>query len=53
MRDLGASDALQLDGGSSSTLVLQQNSKQTVIAPDRIWNVHIPVASNVGIVYVD
>lgn len=53
MRDLGASDALQLDGGSSSTLVLQQNGKQTVIAPDRIWNVHIPVASNVGIVYVD
>ena len=51
MRELGASDALQLDGGSSSTLVLQQNGIQTVVAPDRIWNVHIPVAVNVGIVY--
>ena len=50
MRELGADDALQLDGGSSSSLVLQENGAQHIIAPSRSWNIHIRVASNVGIV---
>ena len=50
MRELGADDALQLDGGSSSSLVLQENGAQHVVAPSRSWNIHIRVASNVGIV---
>ena len=50
MRELGADDALQLDGGSSSSLVLQENGAQHVVAPTRSWNIHIRVASNVGII---
>ena len=50
MRELGADDALQLDGGSSSSLVLQENGAQHIAAPIRSWNIHIRVASNVGIV---
>ena len=50
MRELGADDALQLDGGSSSSLVLQENGVQHIVAPTRSWNIHIRVASNVGIV---
>ena len=50
MRELGADDALQLDGGSSSSLVLQENGAQHIVAPSRSWNIHIRVASNVGIV---
>ena len=50
MRELGADDALQLDGGSSSSLVLQENGTQHIVAPTRSWNIHIRVASNVGII---
>ena len=50
MRELGADDALQLDGGSSSSLVLQENGTQHTVAPTRSWNIHIRVASNVGII---
>ena len=50
IRELGADDALQLDGGSSSSLVLQENGTQHIVAPSRSWNIHIRVASNVGIV---
>lgn len=50
MRNLGADDAIQLDGGSSSTLVLQENGKQRIAAPARNWNIHIRVASNIGVV---
>ena len=50
MRELGADDALQLDGGSSSSLILQENGAQHIAAPIRSWNIHIRVASNVGIV---
>ena len=53
MRELGADDALQLDGGSSSSLVLQENRTQHIVAPIRSWNIHIRVASNVGIVIKD
>ena len=52
MRELGADDALQLDGGSSSSLVLQENGAQHVVAPSRSWNIHIRVASNVGIIII-
>lgn len=50
MRTLGADDALQLDGGSSSTLVLQENGEQHIIAPTLGLNIHIRVASNIGII---
>ena len=50
MRELGADDALQLDGGSSSSLVLQENGEQRTTAPTRNLNIHIRVASNVGII---
>lgn len=50
MRELGADDAMQLDGGSSSTLVLQKNGEQHITAPTRSWNIHIRVASNIGII---
>ena len=50
MRELGADDALQLDGGSSSSLILQENGAQHIVAPTRSWNIHIRVASNVGII---
>lgn len=50
MRELGIDDALQLDGGSSSTLVLQENGEQHITAPTRSWNIHIRVASNIGII---
>ena len=50
MQKLGADDALQLDGGSSSSLILQENGKQHIAAPMSCWNIHIRVASNVGIV---
>ena len=49
MQELGADDAIQLDGGSSSTLILQENGKQCITAPTRTWNIHIRVASNIGI----
>ena len=53
LRALGASDALQFDGGSSSTLVLQEDNEQRLIAPSRGWNIHIPVATNLGVVYTE
>lgn len=52
MRELGADDALQLDGGSSSSLILQENGAQHIVAPTRSWNIHIRVASNVGIIII-
>lgn len=53
LRGLGASDALQFDGGSSSSLVLKEGAEQRLISPSRGWNIHIPVASNLGIVYTE
>jgi len=53
MRELGASDALQLDGGSSSTLVIRENDIQRVIAPSIGWHPPIRVASNAGIVCIE
>lgn len=50
MRELGADDALQLDGGSSSSLILQENGEQRIAAPTCSWNIHIRTASNIGIV---
>ena len=50
LRELGADDALQLDGGSSSSLVLQENGTQHIVTPSRSWNIHIRVASNIGII---
>ena len=50
LRELGADDALQLDGGSSSSLVLQENGAQHIVAPSRSCNIHIRVASNIGII---
>lgn len=50
MRELGADDALQLDGGNSSSLILQENGEQRIVSPTRNWNIHIRVASNVGVV---
>ncbi|AIW90280.1 hypothetical protein JO41_11080 [Treponema sp. OMZ 838] len=50
LRELGADDALQLDGGSSSSLVLQENGEQRIVSPIRNWNIHIRVASNIGII---
>lgn len=51
LRALGASDALQFDGGSSSSLVVREGAEQRLISPSAGWNIHIPVASNLGIVY--
>lgn len=53
LRALGASDALQFDGGSSSSLVLREHNEQRLIAPSCGWNIRIPVASNLGIVYTE
>ena len=50
LRELGADDALQLDGGSSSSLVLKENGEQHIVSPIRNWNIHIRVASNIGII---
>jgi len=50
LRELGADDALQLDGGSSSSLVLKENGEQHITSPIRNWNIHIRVASNIGII---
>ena len=50
MQNLGVDDALQLDGGSSSSLILQENGKQHIAAPMSCWNIHIRVASNIGII---
>ena len=50
MQTLGADDALQLDGGGSSTLVLQENGEQHIVAPTLGLNIHIRVASNIGII---
>ena len=49
MQELGADDAIQLDGGSSSTLVLQENGEQRTASPTRNLNIHICVADNIGI----
>lgn len=49
MQVLGAHNALQLDGGSSSTLVIRKNGIQRTIAPNPLWNIRIRVASNLGI----
>ena len=51
MQALGASDALQLDGGSSGTLVLQENGTQRIIAPSIGWHPLIRVATSAGIIY--
>ena len=53
LRALGASDALQFDGGSSSALVVREGTEQRLVSPSDGWNIHIPVASNLGIVYAD
>ncbi|MGI5088904.1 phosphodiester glycosidase family protein [Treponema vincentii] len=50
MRELGSDDALQLDGGSSSSLILQENGEQRIVSPTRNLNIHIRTASNIGIV---
>lgn len=50
MQNLGVDDALQLDGGSSSSLVIKENGKQRIAAPTSCWNIHIRVASNIGII---
>lgn len=49
MQELGADDAIQLDGGSSSTLILQENGEQRTASPTRSLNIHIRVADNIGI----
>ena len=49
MQELGADDAIQLDGGSSSTLILQENGEQRTASPTRNLNIHIRVADNIGI----
>lgn len=53
MRWLGASDAFQLDGGSSSTLVLRENGVQRAVAPSIGGRFPIRVASNAGIICIE
>ena len=50
MQNLGADDALQLDGGSSTSLIIKENGEQRIAAPMSRWNIHIRVASNIGII---
>lgn len=50
MRELGASDAMQLDGGSSSTLVIRENGEQRIVAPSIGLQPTLRTASNAGIV---
>ncbi len=53
MRKIGAEDALQLDGGSSSTLILYKNGKQQIVSPTISFLPLKRVASNIGIIYKD
>ncbi len=50
MKKLGATDAIQLDGGGSSSLIVKQNGKQKIIAPS-ISNLGLRrVAVNIGFI---
>ncbi|MGF7110124.1 phosphodiester glycosidase family protein [Treponema pedis] len=51
MLELGAEDAMQLDGGGSSTLIINEKGKQRIAAPTIGPLILRRVASNVGIIY--
>ncbi len=53
MKKIGADDALQLDGGGSTTVIFQKNGKQHIIAPTIAFFPLRRVASNVGILYTN